>query len=202
MKSVYSIGISYEEQLDTIKISVLDNFTSISNAWFTSLRKNYCEIFSYINLLYIKYKVPINIDNRHSLLLCMLKHSNMVNLVRKKPSLLPFLYNYGITITKSMIDQFDQINNIMKYDPMFLESTMIALDNTPEKYYLFLKLKDLQEEIKIVETELYGAPLPTKLTIEQVQNFVDHYDKSIYKQLDKDFNDIINKQMKPFNVEN
>lgn len=40
-----------------------------------------------------------------------------------------------------------------------------------------------------------------KLTIEQVQNFVDHYDKSIYKQLNKDFNEIINKQMKPFNVE-
>ena len=40
-----------------------------------------------------------------------------------------------------------------------------------------------------------------KLTIEQVQNFVDHYDKSIYKQLNKDFNEIINKQMRPFNVE-
>lgn len=154
MKSVYSIGISYEEQSDTIKISVLDNFTSISNACFTSFRKNYNEIFSYINLLYIKYRVPINVDNQHTFLLCMLKQHNMINLVRKKPSLIS--YKYGVTITKSMKDQFDQINSVMNYDPVFLESTMIALDNPPEKYYLFLKLKDLQEEIKIIEAELYG----------------------------------------------
>lgn len=78
----------------------------------------------------------------------------MIKLIRKKPSL--FSYQYGIIITRSMIDQFDQINNIMNYDPIYLESIMIALDNPPEKYYLFLKLKDLQEEIKIIEIELYG----------------------------------------------
>lgn len=32
IKSVYSIGLSYEKQSDAIKISVLSNFTSISNA--------------------------------------------------------------------------------------------------------------------------------------------------------------------------